>query len=127
VLYLNDLKTKGVWKIRVDLEDAFPEGEQKEAHNGLWVELREPTSAESSAISSNEQSKMVKLMFDCIVAHNFEESEGKPAKMTAVKEYIQSSTTLTTHIVIEWANNLPLAKKNGETRETSRSSSSTDE
>lgn len=113
MVYLNDLKSKGVWKIRVDLDDAFPEGfSERELYDGIWVELREPSGDESFALTG-DQKQALELAINCIVDHNIEQSEGKKAATKDVAELIRSSSTLSAHVVRRLITESPLAKRSG--------------
>lgn len=119
MVYLNDLKSKGVWKIRIDLADAFPEGfEERKVYEGLWVELREPSGDESFALTGDGQRQALDLAVNCIVDHNIEQSEGKKAATKDVAGLIRSSSTLSACIVRRLITESPLAKASAVTSET---------
>lgn len=112
MLYLNDLKSKGVWKIRVELADAFPEGfKERDAYDGLWIELREPSGDESFALTG-DQKQALDLAIGCIVDHNIEQAENKKASTKDVADLIRSSSTLSAHVVRRLITESPLAKAN---------------
>lgn len=115
MLYLNDLKTKGVWKIRLYLADAWPEdcAEEKEAYDGLWVELREPTGEEAMALNTNREQELLPMALKCLADHNIEKEPSKKASNKEVADVIAGSSTLSTFVVRGLLENIPLVKVTG--------------
>lgn len=119
MIYLNDLKSKGVWKIRVDLADAFPKGfTERDVYDGLWVELREPSGDESFALTGDGSRQALDLAIGCIIDHNIEQAENKKASTKDVADLIRSSSTLSAHVVRRLITESPLAKGSAATSET---------
>ena len=112
-----DIKDLGVFTIRVNLEDAFVEGDAiRETYKDVWIELREP-SADETMKSQNNNDYAMKLIPSLIVAHNIESGE-KEASIQEVAAMIKKSSTLYTHVAQQWGESLPLGRKNPETSET---------
>lgn len=119
MVYLNDLKSKGVWKIRIDLAEAFPKGfSERDMYDGLWVELREPSGDESFALTGESQRQALDLAVGCIIDHNIEQAENKKAATKDVVDLIRSSSTLSAHVVRRLITESPLAKGSAATSVT---------
>lgn len=108
---LNDLKTKGYFKTRIYPADAFnDEPELAEAWEGLYVDVRELTGQESAAMTQ-DTSKFFEQLPTLIVEHNFYREKDKMASKEEVADALTSSSTVAVHVMTEWANSLPLAKR----------------
>lgn len=107
-MYLNDLKTKGLWKCRVSLGEAW-DGDEAETWDGIWIDLREPKGDELPRL--NDQQSTMDVVLGCIVDHNIETEPGKKAKTEDVRALVRDSSTLIVHIVKEYMTSLPLARR----------------
>jgi hypothetical protein len=120
---LNDLKTKGYFKIRIQLADAFDKADPEEAGNaaaweGAWLDLRELNATEAADLASlqdgpDKGSTLLAKLKDVIVDHNIEREAGKKASTEEVAEAIRWSATVYNHVIGEWVSHLPLSKRSG--------------
>lgn len=115
---INNLKQHGYFKIRVFPADSFDpkdkdEAEQAEAWGDAFIDLRELNATEAAEFYS-DRNKFMERLADVIVDHNFfQDDEGKKrASNEQVAEEIRRSSTVYNHVMTEWGNSLPLAKRN---------------
>jgi hypothetical protein len=108
----------GLFKLKVYVGDHF--GMEKE---DLYIELREPTSAEALQLSKRDaqgnadSGAMMTLMPKLIIEHNFESQENKKMSSEQVWSHISKRSLCATRVIEEWSENIPLAKRKQEKQE----------
>lgn len=114
---INDLKTKGFFKIRIEIAEAFDsedetEKELAEQWGDAYVDLRELNATEAAEFQENPKAFMEKLEH-VVVGHNFyQDEEGKKLASNAqVADEIRRSSTVYNHVMSEWVQHLPLVKR----------------
>lgn len=99
-------KAKGLFAKRINIGHAF--GLEKEE---VWIELREPTEDETFNFSSKDEAynkrELKKLWKDCLINHNFDNENGKPADNQEVTDLISKKGWLLAEIITEWNSSLP--------------------
>lgn len=120
---INNLKAKGYFKIRIELATAFDkadleEAEQAEAWGDAYIDIRELTAQEAAEFQT-DSAKFMDGLERVIVGHNLtQDDEGKKqASNEQVADAIKRSSTVYTHVMSEWMQHLPLAKRSGASSE----------
>jgi hypothetical protein len=121
--YLNEIKAKGIFKIRITLAKAFVakddyEGdpELQAAYDGLVITLREPRGEEVLSIDAGtgtNDATWLKLFPECLIDWNVLRAENEKASKEEVLDLLRTSSTLYTYVLNEWGASLPLARKSG--------------
>ena len=123
---INDLKTKGYYKVRINLEDAFDRDDpgQEECADqwaGAYVDLRELNAGESAVLQEKHDVETFGTIFKkVLVGHNIYRDENKMASNEEVVEMLQWSGTVYTYVMSEWTSSLPLAKRSAKGSEKLR-------
>lgn len=111
---LKELKERGIFKMRVNLEEAFDkESPYREVWTGLWLEFRELTSQEALQIKGNEleiRERSMELFGECLIDHNLVKEAGK-ASRDEVLDLLRQSSTVYFYALETWTKSLPLAKR----------------
>lgn len=119
-----DIQRAYIFRTRIVLSEAWSKiadqtDEDKRLaslHDGLWVEFKEPSIAEATAlrkISSDEKiGDAVAMMPVHLVDHNFATADGKKKDAKEVVEYIAGSANLFYHVLYTWLGSLPLTRRN---------------
>ena len=119
---INNLKSQGYFKIRIDLSEAFDSEDEDQAPyakawDGAYIELRELNAPEQARVQEAQaegmQGALTEVLRDAIVDHNLYREEGKKASSDEVAEILKTSGTIFTHVLSEWVQHLPLAKRSG--------------
>jgi hypothetical protein len=114
---INNLKTKGYFKVRINLDEAFDaedaaQAEFAEQWAGAYLDLRELNASESARLQEqNNVEALGEILRGAIVGHNLYREENKLASNDEVSEIIQSSGTVYSHVIQKWTEALPLAKR----------------
>lgn len=126
-MFIGELKTKGIFKIKIELAGAFkgiPAGKDQPevasepdleaAWAGEWVLIREPTGDEvfQRAANGDGTANWSELLPICLVSWSLKRAENEPASKEEVLEALRASSTLWAYLLAEWGKALPLAKRN---------------
>lgn len=119
---INNLKARGYFKTRIVLSEAFNADDEEQAPyakewDGAIVELRELNAAEQARVqeahAEGMQAALTEILRDAMVDHNLYREEGKKASSDEVVDIIKSSGTVFNHVMTEWVQHLPLARRSG--------------
>jgi hypothetical protein len=134
------LKLGGLFKVRIDLTEAFDaeDAEQAETVEMLtqdngdphYITLREVSSSEMLDVQEMSQSEVTRYLEkkipDCIVDHSFQTSGGGKTSNGDVLKILRLSSSLMVHVLTKWQEALPLAKRMHKASEEQAPSSSED-
>jgi hypothetical protein len=116
---INNLKTKGYFKVRINLDEAFDaedetQAEYAEEWAGAYIDLRELNANESALLQEKHDVETFSgILRNVIVGHNIYREENKMASSDEVIDLIHSSSTIYSHVMASWMASLPLAKRSG--------------
>jgi hypothetical protein len=119
------LKKGGLFKVRINLAEAFDAEDETQADavdmmsredgESHYIELREINSAEMLEIQGKEQREITeyleKKIPECIVDHSFTQSNGNTTPNGDVLKILRLSSSLMIHVLTKWQESLPLAKR----------------
>jgi hypothetical protein len=134
------LKSGGLFKVRIDLAEAFDAEDEGQAEavemltqgNGdsHYIVLREVNSAEMLEVQEKSQREITeyleKKIPECIVDHSFQTSSGGKTGNGDVLNILRLSSSLMIHVLTKWQESLPLAKRMHKASEEQAPSSSED-
>lgn len=132
---IEEARKRGVFTTRILLAKAWDvvpelsakEAELKELFAEEWVEMREPSGAQSVRMqkSGDAFEPKIEIAAECTIGSSFAHDGGGAVTGKEVWELIAGSLTLLRYVLDEWQESIPLVRRNAFLSAKSLSSTST--
>ena len=114
MVQLNDIQERGIFKVTIYPEYAFPEGsEERDAWAGAELTLRELDSSEANVAYQGDENRkeFLKVFRKALADHNVYKGESTKASAEEVMKLVESSSSVYTYVIQEWSSSLPLRRR----------------
>lgn len=107
---LSEAKKIGLFRFKIDISSFLGKDP-----GTLFITMGEPDIADSKRLSEQSEDDIIalipELMEKYMAEHPFDDEKGEASSAAEVVSFITSIPEMFTHVVKEWTENLPLAKK----------------